>query len=483
MSKLTTTTLLAFLFSIFTESIIAQSVINVYADADASLGYHDNYPTANNNYGGALQNGAFCIDGASGGVNLNRAIINFNLTSIPSGASITSATLSVYGKGPMGTLPGNIGSNNSTLIQRVTGSWSENVVTWNTQPTSSNMNEVTLPHTNNSIQDYIDIDVTSLIQDIINYGNNGIMLRLTNEVVNNALLFHSIENGDTAKFPKLTITIDDCLINQTDIDASLGYHDNYPTASSNYGTSIHNSAFCIDGASGGVNSNRAVINFDLTYIPSGATITSAKLNLYGKGAMGTLPGNIGTNNASLIQRVTSSWTENGVTWNTQPTITNQNEVTLPHTSNSMQDYLNTDVTDLVQDMVDNGNYGFMLKLINETVNNALLFCSSDDANFSKHPTLEVCYEMASSGGAEVILDNLSFNLFPNPAIDVFTVQLNDSNELFDVQITNLAGQNKGVYRNNKNQIIINTSSFSNGVYLMNIRSNNSSASKKFIVNH
>lgn len=459
----------------------AQTTMDIYADA--SLGYHDNYSTANNNYGSAAQNGAFCIDGAAGGVNLNRALINFDLTNIPAGANVISATLSLYGKGVTGTLSGNIGPDNSTLIQRVTASWSENVVTWNSQPTSTNLNEVTLPHTNNSIQDYTNIDVTNLVLDMMNYGNNGILLKLTNEVVNNALLFHSIESGDSSKFPKLTVTISDCSVSVTDKDVSLGYHDNYSTAGNNYGTAAQNAAFCIDGASGGINSNRALFDFDLSYIPSGAIITSSKLNLYGKGATGTLSGNIGTDNSSLIQRVTAPWTENVVTWNSQPTATSQNEVTLPHTSNSIQDYLNTDVTNLVQDMVDNGNYGFMLRLVNETVNNALLFYSSDHTDSSKHPSLEVCYEIPTSGIEEVKVENLSFDLFPNPVINEMTIRLNNSNELFDIQITTLDGKQIGFYKNVNGQLNVNTSKYANGLYLLTIKSKNSFASKKFTVNN
>ena len=116
----------------------AQTTIDIYADADVSLGYHDNYSTANNNYGSSAQNGAFCIDGAAGGVNLNRALITFNLPNISTGSSVISATLLLYGNGVTGNLPCKIVTDNSILIKRVTWQWKENNLTSPSKPTHNN---------------------------------------------------------------------------------------------------------------------------------------------------------------------------------------------------------------------------------------------------------------------------------------------------------------------------------------------------------
>jgi hypothetical protein len=57
--------------------------------------------------------------------------------------------------------------------------------------------------------------------------------------------------------------------------------------------------------------NRALIHFDLSSIPSGATIDSTTLRLF-------LYENIGgTDKTQNIHRVTESWTENGATWNSK----------------------------------------------------------------------------------------------------------------------------------------------------------------------
>ena len=58
---------------------------------------------------------------------------------------------------------------------------------------------------------------------------------------------------------------------------------------------------------------RALIHFDLSSIPSGATIVSAKLKLYTKA-------HSGHNRTHNIHRTKASWTENTVTWNNQPDI-------------------------------------------------------------------------------------------------------------------------------------------------------------------
>ncbi|MBK6839656.1 MAG: DNRLRE domain-containing protein [Bacteroidetes bacterium] len=60
--------------------------------------------------------------------------------------------------------------------------------------------------------------------------------------------------------------------------------------------------------------------------------------------------------------------ENTVTWNNQPSTTTTDEVILAQSTSGTQDYTNMDVTPIVQEMVSDQamNYGFVLKLTNET---------------------------------------------------------------------------------------------------------------------
>src|SRR6266496_3176044 len=82
---------------------------------------------------------------------------------------------------------------------------------------------------------------------------------------------------------------------------------------------------------GNPSNERGLIQFDLTAIPQASTIVSAQLSLFHNPnpASGN-PGHsqMSGSNDALLQRITSTWDESTVTWNTQPAITNQNEVNL-----------------------------------------------------------------------------------------------------------------------------------------------------------
>ncbi|MDP9229600.1 MAG: DNRLRE domain-containing protein [Bacteroidota bacterium] len=142
---------------------------------------------------------------------------------------------------------------------------------------------------------------------------------------------------------------------------------------------------------------RGIIKFDLSSIPSTATIVSANLYLYSYPSP-TLNGNFtdanfGTNNTLLVQQVTSDWTPATATWFNQPATTTTNEIIVPHTAQSILD-LNFDVTNMLSTMVNNSaNYGFFLMLQNETIYNSRIFVASyNTTHITKHPKLVVVYQ-------------------------------------------------------------------------------------------
>lgn len=141
---------------------------------------------------------------------------------------------------------------------------------------------------------------------------------------------------------------------------------------------------------------RSLIDFDLSAIPFGSKIKSATLFLYNNYNSRNCNGehqSLSGSNVSVLQRIIEPWEEGTVTWNNQPAITSNNEVTVPMSTSEHQDY-SINVTKLVQDMVDyySSSYGFMLKLVTEDYYRCLIFASSDNENASLHPKLEITYE-------------------------------------------------------------------------------------------
>lgn len=135
------------------------------------------------------------------------------------------------------------------------------------------------------------------------------------------------------------------------------------------------------------------MKFDLHKIPPGTPIKKATLSLYAVSTPGIGKGHstMSGPNDFLLMKVTSPWDEYKVTWNTQPTVTDENEVKLPATKGKMQDFKNIDVTSLIQEMINepSENYGFEIRLVNENHFRRVLFGSSDNANAKKRPKLVI----------------------------------------------------------------------------------------------
>jgi PKD repeat protein len=140
-------------------------------------------------------------------------------------------------------------------------------------------------------------------------------------------------------------------------------------------------------------SHRGVIDFDLSMIPPGGEIIDARLNLFYVCQEPTYVPQTGENE-SYLQLITEEWDEETVTWNNQPSITTEDQVYLPNSTEPEQDYTNIDVTVLVSKMYNEPeNYhGFLLRLITEEYYRCLLFASSDYmGNPELRPKLEIVY--------------------------------------------------------------------------------------------
>lgn len=150
--------------------------------------------------------------------------------------------------------------------------------------------------------------------------------------------------------------------------------------------------------SGVPNHNRVLIDFDLSEIPVNATIDSAYLNLYFNYSSGYSTEHNGpagyTGSTDFdIYRITSSWDESTVTYESQPAFDQGISIQVPGAETGTQNFENIDVTDLVEKIIQQPetSHGFLLKLTQETPYRMLLLASSDHPDESIRPKLEVFY--------------------------------------------------------------------------------------------
>lgn len=445
-------------------------------DADASissLNYTTNYGTSTDFFSDTWRcSGPLCLD---------RSLIQFNLSSIPSTATILNATLWLYAD----TLASQdisgeptYGPNNAGWLQRVTSPWTVNTVTWSNQPTTTATNEVALAQSTSTAQNYI-ADVSQLIRDIIISGNNyGFELKQQNETnYYQSLIFGSSNNPDTNMHPKIQICyvvdgIDDsCISMRPSVVTGTMISTQHPNL--NYGNS--SDFFSATWTCGPLCVDRGLIQFDLSSIPGNAVITNASLSLYvDNNAPEGITGQptYGTNNAGWLQRVTSAWASNTVTWNTQPTTTTTNEITLAQSTGTSENYT-LDVTQLIKDILIGGyNYGFEILQQNETTPyQSLIFGASVNTDSTIRPKLDICYYInLTTALSQITGESLNIEVYPNPASNavVFKTSADEKVKDFHVEMYNEMGQEVRNFQLFPYQVTINTSDLSRGLYFYRI---------------
>jgi hypothetical protein len=251
----------------------------------------------------------------------------------------------------------------------------------------------------------------------------------------------------------------------------------------------------------GAESNvRSLIQFNLSSIPSGAAITDARLSLYNNptGDEGSDVTSLLHPNCSVLQRITSAWDEHTVTWNTQPAVTNLHKVLLAATTSAHQNFLNINVTALVQDMIIHPatSFGFRLKLTTEDEPRKLIFASSDNTNAAIRPKLVVTYTVSSPRIKNPDASNLkieqplhsivSLEISPNPAKDFLNISINSNgNNSASLKICNVIG--KEIYSNTlqladgANPITLQTETWAKGIYFITVTTSKETITKKLIV--
>ncbi len=173
-----------------------------------------------------------------------RTMVNFNgMNTIPQNAVINKAELRMYGwSNPTMAItvgnsfypgsPYNSWGSNEMLVKRITQPWKTGTVTWNTQPATGNLFVVTRPSAK-QYEDDIIIDVTTLVQDMVN--NNqfyGFMFMMQKEQLYRSFGFYSCLSEKANKRPQLEVAY-------TTVKSPIGATDpNNPTVYTTPPTSI-----------------------------------------------------------------------------------------------------------------------------------------------------------------------------------------------------------------------------------------------------
>jgi hypothetical protein len=409
-----------------------------------------------------------------------RSIISFNLSQIPANATINAAKLSLYAWDTNTGLLQHYGSN-AGWLERVTSAWNEFTVTWNSQPSTTTLNRVELPISTSGTQNYLDLNVTQLVSDMIANPTSsyGFMLKLQTEEAYRRLNFCSSDHPIQALHPKLeiqyTAPLNDSVLTlqpdpETGKDALLHGLSSEVNVNRGNNPQLAASAWTFGGEPGIV---RSVIEFNLKQIPPRKAIESAKLSLYAwDSTIGIAQNYSGDgSNACWVERIISNWDESTVTWNNQPRTTTYNRASLPMSTSATQNYLDIDVTKIAQDIVNypDSSFGFMLKLQNETYYRSMNFCSSDHPNAEFRPKLVIKFAKATKTNDVYSLKD-AIAVYPNPVREVLNIDMSANNlpENASIILYNQLGQQVKQLPIKKGITSIDTGYLNNGIYLYKI---------------
>ena len=161
-----------------------QTIVCLPATKDAML--HQFTPTTNYGSNTLLRASRHTYtSGGGSGFYTTKVLHQFDLSSIPAGAVITSAIMKLHVNTNPSAIPYNYhydlggGTGNGASVRQVAGPWAENTVTWNTAPLLF-LTPVTVPSLGNGSTADVVSNVTTMVQNMILTGiNNGFEISLT----------------------------------------------------------------------------------------------------------------------------------------------------------------------------------------------------------------------------------------------------------------------------------------------------------------
>lgn len=424
-----------------------------------------------------------CWTWTSNGSTIARSLMQFDLTAIPANAIIQTATLNLYCNTTSSITQLHYGSNTS-FLKRIIAPWQENMVNWNNQPNTTTNGQITLAASSFDNQNYLNINVKDFVDSWVadSNGNFGLMLQLQTESIYRSIILASSDHVDSTKQPLLTITYtlpttgpSDCITivpnSATGNDALIELRNS--TVNSNFGNNFDFATWSWT-LSGEPTITRSLIEFQLPSLPQGATITSAKLSLKCN-TTSSIPQLHSGANSSILKRITGIWNESTVTWNNQPSATNNNQVFLNSSTSNTQDYNDIEIIGLVNDAkaANQSAIGLSLSLVDENDYRSLIFASSDHVDAAKRPSLKICYNLPNGANDNLVSRNIG--VYPNPVFDgKLNVRLeNAQGNTMEYVLYSIAGNKcKEGSLENLNSILVGD--LSNGVYQLVVINSNGS---------
>lgn len=183
---------------------ISELTIDYTKIVDANLSSY--YPNHNSGDATFIQAFSWTISGVPANV---RFAMRFDLNEIPKGQQIKNATLSLFyaDNHPDPLFGGFYGGKNDLKIELISQDWDESTVTWNNQPSTISEGAKTIPADANGKIDKPDIDITELVQLMINNPNSNYGIKISQLIESRyrSSFFASTENEIVNKRPMLTI--------------------------------------------------------------------------------------------------------------------------------------------------------------------------------------------------------------------------------------------------------------------------------------
>jgi hypothetical protein len=147
------------------------------------------------------------VSGTINGVTtIDRSLLKFDLSQIPTNAEIVGATLELYANtvnGGHSTIDGS----NECWLEKIAENWIESSTTWNNQPKTDTTHRVSINRTSSVSQNFVNIDVTDIIKNSFSNNTNfGFMLKLKTEANRRVMVFASANASDTTLHPILNVT-------------------------------------------------------------------------------------------------------------------------------------------------------------------------------------------------------------------------------------------------------------------------------------